>query len=120
MKPYFFLPYDIQQLCDVLIELGFCFSHREDPDDYGLFSHGLTVIGDCYGFRFSTENGVIMNACIKDAEFSFCLEPNAYDDETLRDFAANPEKLFLDAKSRFKAVVKTQRAKKPKQLSLFA
>jgi hypothetical protein len=120
MKPYFFLPYEIQQLCDVLIELGFCFSHRADPDDYGLFSHGLTVIGDCYGFRFSTENGVIMNACIKDAEFSFCLEPKGYDDPILRDFAANPEKLFLEAKSRLKAVVKTQRAKKPKQLSLIA
>lgn len=120
MKDYFFLPHHIQELCDEIVDLGFAYIERLDPDEFGLFSQGLTVFGDCYGFRFSTENGVVMDACIKDAVFSFCLEPKAYDDPILKDFAANPEKLFLAAKARLKAVVKSQKARKPKQLSLIA
>ncbi len=119
MKDYFFLNSHQIELCDALIDLGFVFAYRLDPDE-GLFSRGIKVIGDCYGFRFSTENGVIMNAGIKDALFSFCLEPEAYNNQTLQSFAANPEGLFLAAKSILKAVVKKQRQTKPIQLSLIA
>lgn len=122
MKDYFFLSHDIQQLCDELIDLGFVFDYRLDDDDFGLFfaDHSLAVIGDCYGFRFSTEDHVVLNACIKDAVFSFCLESKAYSDPVLKDFADHPDKLFLAAKARFKAVIKAQKAVKPKQLCLLA
>lgn len=119
MNDYWYLPYDLRQQADALIEMGFAYIYRADPEEL-LFSSGLTIVGDCYGWRFTKENSVVMDATIKDAVFSMCLEKKAYDDPEMRDLVSYPQKVFLKAKSVLKQVIRNQKAEKPKQLSLIA
>lgn len=117
MKGYWYLPQDLRQQAECLIEIGFAYIYRLDPEE-GLFSSGLKIVGDCYGWRFSQENSVVMDACIKDAVFSICLERKAYSDPEMQELVSDPQKVFLKAKSALKQVIKTQKATRPKQLSL--
>lgn len=119
MKDYWYLPLDLREQADALVAIGFSYVYRVDPEEL-IFSSGLKVVGDCYGWRFSQENSVVMDACIKDAVFSMCLEKKAYNDAEMRDLVSDPQNVFLKAKSALKQVVRSQKAQKPKQLALLA